>query len=148
VNTYFSKNPTLPFLSYEDYTRNFFPPNSPAIRQLYQAAEYSPWNEYGYSNWDRYEREMQSVSVEVGEKVAFDWTFQAVKNYRNLPGAKAIFTGNKGSTKEIISLAIVGSTAVSQVSHQLVQQIKTRQNFHPSVLYSDTWLSRSSRLLS
>ena len=58
---------------------------------------------YGYSHAKRNEREIQSVDVEEGENVAFDWTFQAVKNY-NLPGAKAIFIGNKGSTKEIVEM--------------------------------------------
>jgi hypothetical protein len=54
---------------------------------------------------------MQSVSVSENEKVAFDWTFQTIKNY-NLPGTKAIFTGNKGSTKEIITLAVKYLTIV------------------------------------
>ena len=98
VRTYFSKSPCLPFLSYEEFTANFFPPNAPAIRRLYEDAEYSNLTDYGYSNFERYKREMQSVRVEENEKIAFDWTFQSIKNY-NLPGAKAIFTGNKRGYK-------------------------------------------------
>jgi hypothetical protein len=47
------------------------------------------------------------MNVSKNEKVAFDWTFQTIKNYNNLPGIKAVFTRNKGSTKEIITLALV-----------------------------------------
>jgi hypothetical protein len=80
---------------------------------------------------------MQSMSVSENEKVAFDWTFQTIKNY-NLPGAKAIFTGNKGSTKEIITLAIVPTTAASQILHLLLQSREKRKYFTPTVLYTDT----------
>ena len=69
--------------------------------------------------------------------IAFDWTFQSVKNYQ-LPGAKAIFTGIKGSTKEILTLAIVPSTAAKDVAHLLTQSKKKRTIFQPSVLYTDT----------
>jgi hypothetical protein len=77
------------------------------------------------------------VQVEPGEKIAIDWTFAAIKNY-NLDKAKAVFTCNKATTKEIVILAIVPSTAVSQVSHCLVQARLKRKNFQPSVLYHDT----------
>jgi hypothetical protein len=80
---------------------------------------------------------MQSVDVSEDKKVAFDWTFQTIKNY-NLPGANAVFTGNKGSTKEIITLAIVPTTAASQVSHLLLQSREKQNNFKPAVLYTDT----------
>jgi hypothetical protein len=72
-----------------------------------------------------------------GEKVAFDWTFQTIKNC-SLPGAKAVFTGNKGSTKEIITLAVVLSTAASQMSHLLIQSREKRNEFEPAVLCTDT----------
>jgi hypothetical protein len=53
---------------------------------------------------------MQSVSLSAEDKKgAFDWTFQMAKNY-NLPGANAVFTGNKGFTKQIITLALVLAT--------------------------------------
>jgi hypothetical protein len=92
---------------------------------------------HGFSNFDRYERQMQSVSLSAeDEKVAFDWTFQTTKNY-NLPGANAVFTSNKGSTKEIITLALVPTTAVSQISHLLLLK-KKRKVYKPAVLYTDT----------
>jgi hypothetical protein len=76
---------------------------------------------YSFLNFDHYEREMQSVSPSAEEeKIAFDWTFQTTKNY-NLPGANALFKGNKGSTKEIITLALIPTTAVSQISHLMLQ---------------------------
>jgi hypothetical protein len=65
---------------------------------------------------------MQAVAVEAGEKIAFDWTFQSIKNY-NVLGSKAIFTGNKGSTKEIIMLAIVDSTSAKQMSHLIMEMV-------------------------
>ena len=83
-------------------------------------------------------RELQSVSAGKDEKIAFDWTFQSVKNYKNVPGAKAIFTGNKGSTNEIVTLAMVPTTAASQISHMLLQMIEKREQFNPAVLYTDT----------
>ena len=70
-------------------------------------------------------------------QVAFGLTFQMIKNY-NLPGAKAVFTGNKGSTKERIALAIVPMTRVSDISHLLQQQIQKCKQFAPCVLYSNT----------
>jgi hypothetical protein len=67
----------------------------------------------------------------------FDWTFQVVKNYI-LPGAKAMmFTMNKGSTKKIVHLGMVRSTAASQISH-LVTKAKEKQTmFSSKALYSD-----------
>ena len=81
---------------------------------------------------------MQSVNVSENDKVAFDWTFQMTKNYFNLPDAKAVFTGNKGSTNEIITLAVVPTTAVNQISHLLLQSKEKRKEFKPAVLYTDT----------
>ena len=83
------------------------------------------------------EREIQSVRVEIGDTVALDHTFQTLKNY-NLPGSKALFTMNKGSTKEIVALVIVPSTSTKDISHLLTKIIKSQLNFKPSVLYTDT----------
>ena len=137
VQAYLSKNPSLPFLSFQDFSSGITPPTDTSIRQAFTEGEYSPLTPYGYSPFSRYEREMQGVKVEEGENIAFDWTFQAIKNY-NLPGAKAIFTGNKGSTKEIITLAIVKSTATKEVAHLLTQSLQKRSVFKPTVLYTDT----------
>jgi hypothetical protein len=59
------------------------------------------------------------------------------KHY-NLPGAKAVFTGNKGSTNEIIALAVVPTTAASQISHLLLQSREMRKEFKPVVVHTDT----------
>jgi hypothetical protein len=77
------------------------------------------------------------VQVAPGENIAIDRTFAAIMNY-NLDKVKAVFTCNKVTTKEIVILAIVPSTAVSQVSHCLVQARLKRKNLLPSVLYHDT----------
>ena len=113
IKTYLSRPQTRRFLSYDEFTGGVAPPAPASIRASFQDAENSTLTPYGFSNFDRYEREMQSVQVSDDDKVAFDWTFQTIKNY-NLPGANAVFTGNKGSTKEIITLAVVPTTAANQ----------------------------------
>ena len=49
-----------------------------------------------------------------------------------------MFTAIKGSTKELLTLALVPSTALKEVSHLLVNCCQKRPEFRPSVLYSDT----------
>ena len=137
ARTYYLQSPTSGFVSYEAFTGGVTPPPGASIRASFDDAENSTLTPYAFSNFDRYEREMQSIDVSPNDKVAFDWTFQTIKNY-NLPGAKAVFTGNKGSTNEIITLAIVPTTAVSQISHILLQSREKRNEFQPAVLYTDT----------
>jgi hypothetical protein len=138
LETYLARSPTRSFISYEAFSGGISPPTPAAIRQCFLHAERSQLTAYGFSNFERYERELQSVSVGKDEKMACDWTFQTVKNYRNVPGAKAIFTANKGSTNEILTLAMVPTTAASQISHLLLQMIEKREQFDPAVLYTDT----------
>jgi hypothetical protein len=116
------------------------PPSDTSIRDLFSTAQKSSLNPYGYSNKERAKCEIQSVQVKKGEKMALDWTFATLTNYHNLKSAKAIFTANKGSTKEIVLVALVPSTKVSHASHLLQQAICHRgeENFCPSVLYMDT----------
>ena len=137
VLTFLSQSPKTSFVSYETFLGRLLPPSDTTIRQLYLDAVNSPLTPYGYSTFERYERELQGVNVGSNELVAIDWTFQAIKNF-NLPGAKAMFTMNKGSTKEVVNMAIVSSTAGSQISHLLQQSRSSRKQFHPAVLYSDT----------
>jgi hypothetical protein len=137
VDTYICRSPTRGFVSYEAFTGGVTPPTPASIRQCFEEAEHSTLTPYGFSNFDRYEREMQSTIVDENEKCAFDHTFQTIKNYI-LPGAKAVFTGNKGSTNEIITLAIVPSTSVRDVSHLLLQSREMRKEFKPAVIYTDT----------
>lgn len=89
----------------------------------------------GISNYDRYIREIQGVECR-NDIIAIDWTFAVSKTYR-LPGAAAAFTMNTG-TGEIAALGLVENTAVDQIAH-LVEQVKRRQHFDPSVIYTDTW---------
>ena len=137
LHTYLARSPKQPFVSIEDFLGGIQPPTGAAIREYFDNAEHCPLTPYGFSNFARYEREMQSVTVCTGENVAFDWTFQTIKNY-NLPGAKAVFTGNKGSTNEIIAIAIVPTVKVSEISHLLQQSILKRRQFAPGAVYTDT----------
>jgi hypothetical protein len=140
VSTYLSKIATADFPSIENWSGNVMPPSDKSIRELFHAAENSPLNIYGYSNKARARREIQSVEVKAGDKMAVDWTFATLTNYHQLKSAKAIFTANKGSTKEIVLVALVPSTKVSDASHAL-QQARSRRgegNFDPGALYTDT----------
>jgi hypothetical protein len=137
VETYLSLSPTRGFVSYDAFTGGVTSPNGAVIRCAFKDAESSKLTPHGFSHFERYEREMQSVNVSQDDKVAFDWTFQTIKNY-NLPGANAVFTGNKGTTKEIITLAIVPTTAASQTSHLLLQSRENRFEFKPTELCADT----------
>ena len=58
--------------------------------------------------------------------------------YHQKGGTKAVFTGMTGSTKEVISLAAVPSTALREVIHLLKQSKTRRETFDPSVVYTDT----------
>ena len=131
---YLSTNPTKPFPSYNKWTKAF-PPSGQAIREYYVLAEQSPNQPYGYSNVEQYNRELQSVTTTGA--IAIDWTFQVTKNYLLL-GSKACFTMCT-DTGEVAALALVNSTAVSQVSHMLQEIIRRWKAFQPSVLYTDTW---------
>ena len=137
VENYLSLRPTKSYLDLRTFHGLTWPPNSDAIRDLYLEAERSCLTPYGYSNESRFCRELQSVKVDASDVVAFDWTHQTLKNYQ-LPGANALFTGNKGSTREIVSLLIVDSTKASQVAHGIVAARRKRENFRPGVVYTDT----------
>jgi hypothetical protein len=141
VDAYLSKVNNQPraadFISFDEFCRGLSIPSASAIRALYVSAYHSPLTTYGYSQYERNVREMQNVDVRKGDAIALDWTFQAVKNYK-LPGAKAIFTANNGRTNEILTLGLVSSTSVSQVSHMLVEMLHKRRSFKPTYLYHDT----------
>jgi hypothetical protein len=78
--------------------------------------------------------------LDENKKIATDWTFPVCKNY-NIPDAKCYFTGKKGTSKEVFALAIVRSTAVSQISHFIMQAATQRKQFSPAVHYTDTYPS-------
>ena len=138
MKSFLSKKPRECLVNQNNFNGCIRVPSPESLQELYTSAEKSPLKPYGYSNGSRYAREVQSVEVHEGDNVAFDWTFQVVKNYANMPDAKALFTGMKGSTKEVFMLALVSSTAANQVSHCLNKMKQARANFKPSVIYNDT----------
>lgn len=85
---------------------------------------------------------MQSTVVSDGNKVVFDWTFQALKNF-NFPGVKAIFTVFNGRTKEILFLTAIPSTTASNISHPLNQVIE-KWLFQPRLVYTNTCLNNDT----
>jgi hypothetical protein len=137
VETYLSKQCTSKFPTFEAWSGGVLPPSSDTIRELFKKGANSELNAYGYCDIERARREIQSVQVRQGDTVAYDWTFAALTNYYGNK-AKAIFTANKGSTHEIILLALVPSTSISDAAHLLKQATMRRENFEPSVLYTDT----------
>ena len=137
--TYLSQDPVQDFVSHNGFrsSRDQWPPSPDRLRGLYEKAETSVFTPYGYSNKERYKREMQSVSIGPDEMSAIDWTFQVMKNY-NLPGATAMFTWNKGSTKEVCTLQAVRDTSVSQIAHAVSEMKQKRVSVKPAILYTDT----------
>lgn len=123
-------------MTFQQFINGVFPPSGKTLREIFNHSQRSNLTYYGYSVFERNEREIQSVEVDEKELVAIDWTFAVLKNYI-LPGAKAMFTFNKGSTKEIVQFGIVSSTAASQISHMVTQAKAKRNNFNPKALYSD-----------
>ena len=94
--TYLSQQPTVDYLTESQYINGQFPPSGKSLRDLYEISANSPLHPYQYSRYDRQKRELQSVQVGRGDLAAIDWTFATIKNYYNLPGAKCLFTMNKG----------------------------------------------------
>ena len=121
----------MPFVPLDGFVGSIFPPSANSIQNYFLAAEESCLQPYGYSNISCYEQELQSIEIKPGETVAFDWTFQAIKNYSSLPGAKCIFTALNGTTKEIVTAAMVSTTAVREIAHLLVEAPKEGRNLFP-----------------
>jgi hypothetical protein len=115
-----------------------FAPSGSQIRSYYLDGENSPLTSYQFSQYDRYKRELQQVGKDMSMmSAAVDWTFQVLKTYVSLPGAKACFTF-KVSDGQMAGLAIVPSTALSQISHFLIQLV-SRRRIQVQVLYTDLW---------
>ena len=136
IETYLSQEPNKDFISETSFIADVFPPSGKTLRSLFLEAQKTPLTSYGYSHSQRHKRELQSVDIPLGDIVAVDWTFQVLKNYKGLQGKYAMFTMNKGSTKEMVLSLIVPSTAVKEVSHALQQMAESRA-CEPSALYSD-----------
>lgn len=117
-----------------------FVPSGIQLRSYYLDGEKSPLTPYGYSNLERYRRELQQVGKnKIYKSGAIDWTFQVLKTYVSLPGAKACFTFTV-SDGQMAGIAIVRSTAVCEISHFLIQMISKRC-MQVQVLYTDLWPS-------
>ena len=129
---------TLEFLSKKEFFGIESPPSDESLGSLYEEAEECILNPYGYSHRRRYERELQNVNVHSGESIAFDHTFQVTKNYHNLHNGKAVFTGMKGTTKEVVVIQTVNSTSAHQTAHCLKTAIEKRVSFKPACVYTDT----------
>jgi hypothetical protein len=134
LENYFSINPNKNYVAFHDIIGSYAPSGA-AIRFLYEQAENTKDTRTGVSNFERFQRELQSVQTDVA--IAVDHTFAVVSNY-NLPGAKAMFTMNT-STSEVAAMALVCNTKAEQISHLVEQMKRRRSNFDPKLIYTDTW---------
>lgn len=156
VATFLSKLPDAmnlgqPFpITFKDWCR--FPPGGDQLRNYYRQGEQSSDTVYGYSNKDRYVREIQSVGASLDEgvkAVVIDWTFQALKTYRGLgpQGGKCMFTmkvvGDRG--KLTAGAVIVPNTSAAAISHFMINMITKREGLkQASLIFTDEWPSAST----
>jgi hypothetical protein len=119
VKTYISKveadGKDFPISFYDWVGR--WPPSSNQLREYYHAGDRSTMlTDYRYSNFERYNQELQSVGQNgFTGAVATDWTFATLKTYFRLPNGKALFT-MKLDTGETATLACVPSTKARHIS--------------------------------
>ena len=135
--SYLSKRPSRPFMKLEEFTNGNWPPSGATLRRLFESAEYSPLNIYGYSNFERYTRECQNVTVVATESIATDHTFQVTNAYGNKEGMKAMFTCIKAPSKEMVAIVGVPSTKLQDAAHCLKQSC-IKRGMKPSVISTDT----------
>jgi len=142
AETYLSMRPITAFLRNEEFRQSSrLPPSGQSLRGYFMNAMTNDNTPYRFSTKERCIRELQSVEADENELCAVDWTFATLKNFGDkqgqLQGAKCLFTMNKGSTRELLHVAIVESTAVSQISH-LLNEMKTKRTIcSPQSLWSD-----------
>lgn len=111
-------------------------PDGAKFRELYEKAQISILTDCGYSEMDRYTREIQSVECSL--TIAQDHTMEVVKNYmRTQVDAKAVWTCCN-EYGEIAAAVLVRDTKSSQYAHA-AEQLARRPNFKPKVMYADTW---------
>ena len=118
--------PCLPYPPQGTYSVSF-----PLLLSFFSQSSLYPLCALGHN------REIQPVSVDSDDIIAFDWTFAAAKSYSD-KSIKCIFDGIKGSTKEILFIFAVGSTKTSEIAHGLTLAKMARKNFKPRLLYTDT----------
>jgi len=129
-----------------------FPPGGDQLRSYYCQGEQSEHTVYGYSNKDRYVREIQSVGSSPDENVkavVIDWTFQALKTYKGLgtQGGKCMFTmkvvGDRG--KRTAGAVIVPNTAAASISHFMINMVTKREGLqNVALIFTDEWPSASA----
>jgi hypothetical protein len=139
LNKYYSSSSIIQHMpSFDEYELG---PKGPgygftgaSLRDLYKNSERSALTLYGYSNHNRYVREMQCV----GANLAFivDHTFAVTKNYRGKK-AKACFN-IATETGEIASAILVENASTEQFSHA-AESFSKRHNVIPKIVVSDTW---------
>ena len=138
ARTYLSQKLSQPFPDFYSYMNNKWPPNGDSIRRLYQQAEYSSLQPYGYYNALRYTQEIRSVRFESGDTAAFDHTFAATRAYKDKRsiGMKCFADFNNGRSGAIGGIYAVPKAKLSDVSHGLTQAAPRLKNV--SVLTTDT----------
>jgi hypothetical protein len=117
-------------------------PDSDALLKQMERAFQSGLTPSGVSDYDRCNREMQSVECRVALTV--DHTFAAVANY-NKQALAAMGAGNNVAmltvmteTNEVPCVAMVPSTALSDAAHA-VQQLSERPHFVPLGIWYDIY---------
>jgi hypothetical protein len=130
-----NKTMVLKYPNFNEFTGVWYPDGA-KFRELYERAQTSPLTECGYSECERYTREIQSVDCSLA--IAQDHTMEVVKNYlRTQVDAKAVWTCCN-EFGEIASAVLVRDTKSSQFAHA-AEQLARRPNFKPKVMYADTW---------
>ena len=122
-------------LDFKDWIGRF-PPSGDSIRKYYMAAENCSAKPYGYSNVERYNREIQSVGKGKIDAACVDHTFAVRANYKD-KDAKACFT-YKIDTGETANLLLVPSKSLKDVAHGLQAMTVGRSMLCPRVVYADT----------
>ena len=116
-----------------------YPPLGETIRQAYHEASRSRLNPWRTSDYERHTREIQAVGCQTS--FAQDHTFQAVKNYPKRLKAEAVWDA-ANEVGEIACAILVPNLETKTFSHA-AQQLCSRGNFNPSVIYSDTFPHKS-----
>ena len=58
VQAYMSQSPANPPMDWNEFCNGYYPPTGEQIRTIYEVAEYSALQLYGYSTIERYKREV------------------------------------------------------------------------------------------
>jgi hypothetical protein len=114
-------------------------PGPDRLLEEMEAAFRSTLVPYGISDYDRCNREIQSVECHVA--LTTDHHFAAMANYnkRTLQaGPNGCFWTTMTETGEVPCIAMVPSTATSDIAHA-AQQLSQRRNFQPLGLWQDTY---------